>query len=225
MPELLTESEPGGYLGGVTGKLVSVLMPVNTDDRFVMAAVESVFRQTYPDWELLLGVSGHPKKSEPFCSLDGKVREWNSRDPHRIAVFDFPRCRNRAQTLNRLTELALGDYIALLDANSLWYEGKLDWQVGILDGGCDVVGTRAVLTGNRDSLFPIKTGEITHDDLLKGNRVVNSTVVMRRECAGWSNTDGFDDHQPWLELARAGKKIYVIREPLAALRGWDGPSL
>jgi hypothetical protein len=44
----------------------------------------SVINQTYTDWELLIGVNGHPESSSVF--LTAKKYEDKS---HKIRVFDF----------------------------------------------------------------------------------------------------------------------------------------
>jgi teichuronic acid biosynthesis glycosyltransferase TuaG len=204
------------------GNLVSVLMPVKTGAAYVSAAVESVLRQDYPDWELLIGINGHPEKSELFYRLGNQAAEWNTPGTARVTVFDFPHCRNKPQASNRLMEFAKGDYIALLDADDLWRHEKLGWQIDVLGKGYDVVGTRAVRFGTQEGLIPVKVGDVTFDDLLQCNHIVNSSAVIRRECAGWDNTDGLDDYPLWLELAKAGKKFYVIREPLTFIRSHDG---
>jgi glycosyltransferase involved in cell wall biosynthesis len=88
--------------------LVSVIMPVfNTDPRWLEAAVESMFAQSYPDWEL--------------CIADDASTRQETRDA--LAALDDPRIRvvrleansGIAVASNAALDVARGEFVALLD--------------------------------------------------------------------------------------------------------------
>ena len=64
--------------------MISILIPIYNGIDFIDESVMSVINQTYTDWELLIGVNGHPENSNVF--LTAKKYEDKS---HKIRVFDF----------------------------------------------------------------------------------------------------------------------------------------
>jgi glycosyltransferase involved in cell wall biosynthesis len=46
--------------------MISVLIPIYNGIEFIEESVGSVLQQTFTDWELLIGVNGHPENSETY---------------------------------------------------------------------------------------------------------------------------------------------------------------
>jgi glycosyltransferase involved in cell wall biosynthesis len=108
---------------------VSIITGFLNSERFLAEAVESVFAQTYPDWELLLVDDG---------STDGGscvARTAAERCPGRVRYLEHPGHQNRGVCASRNLGLreARGKYIALLDADDVWLPHKLEQQVEILE--------------------------------------------------------------------------------------------
>jgi glycosyltransferase involved in cell wall biosynthesis len=108
---------------------VSVIIAFLNTERFLAEAIESVFNQTYPDWELLLVDDG---------STDGAsrlARAAAERCPEQVHYLEHPGHQNRGVCAARNLGLraAQGQYIALLDADDVWLPHKLDQQVKILE--------------------------------------------------------------------------------------------
>ena len=59
---------------------ISIIVPVYRAEAVLPTCVESVFAQTFQDWELLLVDDGSPDKSGRLCD------EYAARDP-RVRVF------------------------------------------------------------------------------------------------------------------------------------------
>lgn len=109
--------------------LVSVVMIAFNEERFIAEAIESVFAQTYRDWELVLVDDG---------STDGTaaiLRRTVLRDPSRIRCVTHPDGRNRGMSASRNLGVAhsRGEYIAFLDADDVWLPNKLEVQVPQLE--------------------------------------------------------------------------------------------
>ena len=108
---------------------ISVIIPFLNMRRFLADAVESVYAQTVPDWEILLVDDG---------SDDGgaeAAREYARRDPQRVrALLPEPADPHGASAArNRGLRSARGEYIAFLDADDIWLPEKLDHQKKILE--------------------------------------------------------------------------------------------
>jgi glycosyltransferase involved in cell wall biosynthesis len=109
--------------------LVSVIIIFWNAERFLQEAIRSVFAQTYRAWELLLVDDG---------STDGSTavaREWAGRYPERVRYIEHEGHANKGMSAARNLGIrhARGGYIALLDADDVWFGGTLANQVAILE--------------------------------------------------------------------------------------------
>jgi len=107
---------------------VSVVVPFLNMEKFLAEAIESVFAQTYGDWELLLVDDGADDGST------GCAQRYAWRYPDRAKYLQHPGHENRGASAARNLGLrnATGEYVAFLDADDVWLPGKLDRQVEIL---------------------------------------------------------------------------------------------
>jgi hypothetical protein len=109
---------------------VSVLMPTFKHAAFITRALDSLLRQTFHDWELLILDDGSPDDTEAVVApylADGRIRY------HR-----WERNRGIGDALNYLTSLARGRYIAYLPSDDLYYPHHLERLVAALDADPDV---------------------------------------------------------------------------------------
>ncbi len=109
-------------------KLVSIIVPVYNVEGFISETMESVVKQTYPCWELLLVEDG---------SSDGTaavIEEYVSqRKEERIRLIRQPSNMGAARARNRGLQEARGRYIAYLDADDLWMPRKLELQLAFME--------------------------------------------------------------------------------------------
>jgi glycosyltransferase involved in cell wall biosynthesis len=113
--------------------LLSVIIPCYNAARFLSEAVASVLAQGYEPVEILVVDDGSTDATAQVATGLG-------------AAVQYLRQENRGPSAARNLGLgqARGEIIALLDADDLWPEGKLDLQVGRLmaDPELDVVSGR-----------------------------------------------------------------------------------
>jgi glycosyltransferase involved in cell wall biosynthesis len=116
---------------------VSAIVIFLNPGRFFEEAIESILMQDYDDWELLLVDDG---------STDGSAaiaRRYADGDPERIRYLTHPRGENRGMSASRNLGVreARGEYVAFLDADDTWLQGKLTRQTAILDSYPDAAMT------------------------------------------------------------------------------------
>ena len=46
--------------------MISILIPIYNGVEFIEESVSSVLRQNYENWELLIGINGHPPNSKTY---------------------------------------------------------------------------------------------------------------------------------------------------------------
>lgn len=167
-------------------KRVSVLMPMRDAQRYVRAALASVLSQADVDLEVVVIDDGSTDNSADI------VRQLG--DP-RVRMIAGP-CGGISVALNRGLEIAKGEYIARCDADDLYPEGRLAWQVKFLDEHPEygaVCGGFSTMThkGQRvaDLFSGTTAGEIT-DELRGGkNRTHLGTFLVR--AATYQQVEGF----------------------------------
>jgi glycosyltransferase involved in cell wall biosynthesis len=109
--------------------LVSSVIIFLNAEKFIEEAIESVFAQTYDNWELLLVDDG---------STDGSTQialRYAERHPEKVRYLEHPGHQNRGMGASRNLGIsrARGEYIALLDADDVWLPHKLEQQVTIMN--------------------------------------------------------------------------------------------
>lgn len=201
---------------------VSVLIPSYNHARFLPATLQSVFDQTYTDYEIVVVDDG---------STDGSVELLRSYGD-RIRLFTQQN-RGTYPTLNRCVAESRGEYLAILNSDDLWAPTKLEKQVAFLDAHPQVglvhtgghfidAGGRILSTNPLGFPWPrTPTGNII-ELLVRYNRIVPSSAVLRRECferVGGFREDlyGLGDWEMWLRVALE-YDIGYIDEPLTLYR-------
>src|SRR5450759_3317756 len=119
---------------------VTVVLSVYNQADSLPAAIESLFRQTYSDWDLL---------AIDDASTDGSLtvlQRYGLQD-RRVRVLRNVRNMGLAASLNIGWRTAKGDLIARLDADDECLEGRLAAQVAFFreHPNVDVLGTGAEL--------------------------------------------------------------------------------
>lgn len=92
--------------------IVSIIIPVYNTQKYIVFALQSVLRQTYSNWELILIDDGSTDGSSVICDEYEAVDE-------RIHVFHKLNS-GVSETRNRGLEVATGKYVLFLDADDYW---------------------------------------------------------------------------------------------------------
>jgi glycosyltransferase involved in cell wall biosynthesis len=109
--------------------VVSVIVIFLNAEQFIQEAIESVFAQTYDNWELLLVDDGSTDGSSAMAC------KYAEQHPERVLYLEHPDHQNFGKNASRNVGIryARGEYIAFLDADDVWMPHKLGQQVAILD--------------------------------------------------------------------------------------------
>jgi glycosyltransferase involved in cell wall biosynthesis len=201
---------------------VSVLIPSYNHARFLPAALQSVFDQTFTDYEIVVVDDG---------STDGSV-ELLQQYGERIRLFTQPN-RGTYPTLNRCIAESKGRYLAILNSDDLWAPTKLEKQVAVLEAqlqvglvhtdGRFIDGEGNILEGNPLGFeWPRTPSGNIIEALVRCNKIIASSVLIRRECferLGGFREDlfGSGDWEMWFRVALE-YDIAFIDEPLTFYR-------
>ncbi|MEL6163538.1 MAG: glycosyltransferase family A protein, partial [Cyanobacteria bacterium J06628_3] len=97
---------------------ISVIIPVYNGENTIKETIESVLKQTFTNFELIIINADSTDKT---LSIVSQIKD------KRVKVFSYPKA-NVAVNRNRGFKHATGDYITFLDADDLWTDDKLTAQ-------------------------------------------------------------------------------------------------
>jgi glycosyltransferase involved in cell wall biosynthesis len=203
---------------------VSIILPTYNRLEFLRNAIDSVFAQTFEDWELIIADDGSSADTNTYLrTLD---------NPPRAKVIWLPHSGRPSVVRNAALRDARGDYVAFLDSDDVWLPKKLETQVASLrrHPACNWSYTRVALvdaSGNpvasaRTRRWPTLTGWIL-EELLTGETVIAlpSVMVSRRLLEQLGAFDEelvmCEDDELWFRLAAHGE-IDGVDEPLTQIR-------
>jgi glycosyltransferase involved in cell wall biosynthesis len=181
---------------------VSVVSPTYNSAGLVVEAVRSALAQTHAPSEVLVVDDGSTDDTrERLAALGPPVRYFRQEN------------QGVAAARNRGLREATGDLIAFLDADDVWHERKLEFQVrwlsaepslALLDTG--TVDWPRVAFGPVNADAPERPVPIRFEDLVVRNTITTSSVVVRREIldqvGGFdTNLHGPEDFDLWLRVA------------------------
>lgn len=138
--------------------LVTIALPVFNAGRHLRAAVMSIVRQTFTDWELLVIDDG---------SLDDAVDNLLDLEDARIRVLRDGTNKGLAARLNEAITLGRGRYFARMDQDDIAYPERLARQVAMLEQNqaVDLVGVRCAAIDAEDELVGVWPWAFTHEEI------------------------------------------------------------
>lgn len=198
--------------------LVSIVMPVYNAGKVIERTISSVLRQSYQNWELIL---------VDDCAKDNSAELIKSiaMNETRIKYLKLAQNSGAAVARNKGIEVAMGQYIAFLDADDYWFEDKLQRELNLMkERDCAFVFTATQMIDEYDQ----KLGDFTpvpewtdYKHLLKRTVIATSTVLLDMNRIGDFSMPlrrSGQDYATWLMLLRRVDKAYGINEPLVLYR-------
>lgn len=208
---------------------VSVIIPAFNAAEFIAEALESVFGQTFPEYEVIVVNDGSPdttafeKSLAPYIDCLVYLKQENL----------GPSAARNAGVLK-----AQSEFVAFLDSDDVWEPNYFAVQMKALDEdpALDLIYADALLTGEGvpPGLTFMKAapskGPVTFESLLHAEcSVITSCVVARKAAllkAGLFDPEFVrsEDLHLWLRLAHSGAKLAYHADVIARHRS-HGESL
>lgn len=110
-----------------TEPLVSCIIIFLNGQEFIQESIESIFSQTYSNWELLLVDDGSTDDSTAIA------QRYAQQYPEKVRYLEHEGHQNRGMSAARNLGIdhSKGEYIAFLDADDIWSTQKLEQQIAI----------------------------------------------------------------------------------------------
>ena len=215
----MTTSEP----------LVSVIVPCYNHANFVKICLQSILKQSYQNFELIILDDGSSDNSKAVVESFLESLPASQQRIH----FDSHKNIGLCATLNKGLTLSKGEYIAVIASDDIMMLDRLEKQVAYLENNQDV----AVCGGNmlsidddgvllsKQKIMPACT--LDFDDIFwRDNGGPPAPTAMIRKSAldeaGNYNPDiGIEDLYMWFKITANGHKIGIINDVLSYYRSHD----
>lgn len=197
--------------------MISVVIPVFNQARFIQRAVESVRAQNIPDVEILIVDDGSTDDTQEI--LRGFIEDK--------AIRCF-RQENRGPSAARNLAIreSRGEWIAFLDGDDYWLPGKLEAQLRALEESSHEFAYCGVIVRDDNDvtlqLIPAVSKACPVAALVWGNFISTPTVIVSRSLLDRTGTfdEGLrvgEDWDLWLRIATQARWT-CIAEPLVVVR-------
>ncbi|WP_293302859.1 glycosyltransferase [Pedobacter sp. UBA4863] len=180
---------------------VSVIMPSYNSERFIRKAIESVLKQTYKEWELIIidDYSTDYSRSiiEEFCKIDTRIK-----------LIINSQNMGVAESRNLGMKNARFDYISFLDSDDVWHEKKLELQCAFMQDNNSAISFTQYyrINANGSIIGSVNRvpDHVTYQKLLNGNVIAMSTSMFDARLVDIVYFDkiGHEDYLFWLKMLK-----------------------
>ncbi|MCX7957121.1 MAG: glycosyltransferase [Endomicrobia bacterium] len=133
---------------------ISVVIPTYNRVSFVIEAIESVFNQTYKDFEVIVVND---------CSQDNTEKILTNRYGNKIKIISHSSNLGLSAARNSGINYSNGEYIAFLDDDDIWLPNKLEEQISFMETH------RFLWSATNGKIFSIEKQKVLyyHNDIQK----------------------------------------------------------
>jgi len=193
---------------------VSIVIPTYNCARYILAAIQSVFTQTFDDYEIIVVDDGSTDDTREV------LQAWSSR-----LRYIYQQNRGQAAARNAGIRASSGQYLVFLDADDLILPRKLEVQASVLDAvpqiGVVYSDFYFWLDNSSKQIWQLRStvpgwrslsGNVL-DEIMQGNWLATNCAMLRRQC--FDEVGFFDetlspveDWDLWVRLAGRFKFQY-----------------
>jgi glycosyltransferase involved in cell wall biosynthesis len=195
--------------------MLTVAIPFYNASRYLDEAIESVFNQTYHNWQLILLDDG---------STDNSLEIANKylSDP-RVKVFSDGENKNLGFRLNQIPSLVNTEFLARMDADDIMHPQRLEKQLNVLIANptIDVLGTNAYSIDDNNLVFGIRGKYNSCQTLNKVSSFIHPSIMAKTK---WFKQNPYDvkavrieDAELWLRTSHVFQ-FYQLSLPLLFYR-------
>lgn len=198
--------------------LVSVIMPNWNGEKFIIDSIQSVLKQTYQNFELLIiddcSSDSSPKMIQELEKTDSRIRYFST--SHNVGP---------AGARNLGIQNSKGKYIAFLDGDDLWLDDKLEKQI-------------TFMSQNHYDFTYTEYKTIAEDGTPTGKTITGPSMITRRKMLHYcypgcltviykksifpnleipTDLRSRNDYAMWIQLSQKAN-CYLLKTPLALYR-------
>ena len=190
---------------------ISVIMPYYNSEKYISESINSILKQTYRNFEFILLDDGSTDQSRNIV---------NSFTDPRIIKFVNETNIGHPKSMNKLIDLAKGEYIAIMDSDDISEIDRLKVQLNyMIDKNLDVCGSTALMFGNmQNKIIPILEN---HEDIsfmmIFGNPIINPSTMSKASVFKkfkWNENYISADFDVYSRIIQNNFKLGNVKKPL-----------
>jgi teichuronic acid biosynthesis glycosyltransferase TuaG len=199
-------------------KLVSIITPTFNSEKFISETIQSVQKQSYRNWEMLLVDDGSTDKTV-------EIIQQFIEDDHRIHLFRLVKNSGASKARNEAIKKVQGDYMTFLDADDIWFPDFIQNSISKIENtGINFVFSSYKRSNENlefvysDFIVPQK---VTYTDILKTNSISCLTAFINVKELGIKQMPDILKRQDmglWLQYLKEIPYAYGIKETQAIYR-------
>jgi glycosyltransferase involved in cell wall biosynthesis len=195
--------------------LLTIAIPFYNAEKYLDTSIQSVFNQTFQDWNLLLIDDGSTDSS-----LQIALKYQN--DP-RVKIHSDGENKNLSYRLNQIPTLVDTKYLFRMDADDIMHPERIERQLNILESHpeIDVLGTNAYSMDENNLIQGIRLRYSDKENLRKVKDFTHPTIAAKTE---WFKNNPYDakairieDMELWIRL-KDQCNFQILTEPLLFYR-------
>lgn len=207
-----------------TTPLISVIMSVYNGEDYLEEAIESIRKQTFSDWELLVindcSTDRTPEILDSYAAMDERIKVYTNETNLRLP-----------SSLNKAMGYAQGKYIARMDADDICMPDRLEKQYRFMEEHADVaLSSCRFMTLKNGVVSSGGCGAKTDAEHIKAlllvtNPILHPGIIAKAEVI---QSLGYDkaftcteDMELWTRFVMAGHKVEIQSEYLMIYRLHD----
>ena len=203
---------------------ISLIMSVYNGEDYLEEAIDSVLKQTFTEWELIVindcSTDSTEKILEKFASMDERVKVY----PNEVNLR-LPSSLNKAMTF------AQGKYIARMDADDICLPDRLEKQYAFMEKNSDIaLSSCRFMTLKNGVISSGGCGGKADNDSIKAlllvtNPILHPGIIAKADVIrnlGYDKTfTCTEDMELWTRFVLSGNKIEIMSDYLMIYRLHD----
>ncbi|WP_168123462.1 glycosyltransferase family 2 protein [Paenibacillus sp. HB172176] len=206
----------------IENTMVSIITPAYNCEKYISKTIESVIRQTYIHWEMII------VNDQSTDSTENIILKYIKKD-YRIKLINLEENSGAAVARNVALASAKGRFIAFLDSDDIWKREKLKAQLEYMinnNYGFTFTSYQYILDDNnsKERVFSVPN-TLNYSQALKNTVIGCLTVVIDKNIVGdfrMPLVRKGQDNLTWLMLLKEGNIAYGLNENLAKYRIVNG---
>ncbi|AFM05317.1 glycosyl transferase [Bernardetia litoralis DSM 6794] len=207
--------------------MVSIICLCYNHANFIEEALNSVFNQSYKNWELIIINDASTDNSQEIID---KIVKKNSSKNNTIQSIHLEKNQGNCAAFNEGFKISKGKYIIDLAADDKFEVDKLEKQVRVLENADSKTGicfTNATLINEEVDEENNKTGNYYFDwykkkpkdgfifkELIRaGGMICSPTMLIKREVlqelGGYDESLSYEDYDFWVRSSRNWKYVFL----------------
>ncbi len=206
----------------------SIILPTFNQANFLKKSIESVFNQSYKNWELIIIDNYSSDETEKVINFfkDSRVRSYKIRNKNILA-----------KSRNLGIKKSKSDWICFIDSDDTWYPKKLEVTKNFIDQNRGDLFYHDLEFTNKNLLFKKKKIEDKSQTISNpilgyfaknGNGIGQSSVTVRKKIlkrigliSEKKDKFSWEDFDTWIRISKITQKFTRIPVVLGSI--WVGP--